>query len=120
MNVDECTLARLLREQAKAREEQARLLGRLEGSIEAWARGPEGSELLRAQVWLNAGATVRMSEDGKFTHIPSGWPEGMDGDRYLADWVKERMAEHEQPETPKSHRESSSSVVAFRKRLART
>lgn len=109
--------ARLLREQTEAREQRAHAVGQLDATIEAWAREAENVELLRGLAWARTGLVFGM-KDGKLTRVPPGWPEGVDGGAFVADWVKAEKAKHAEPGSPRVD-EMACAVIAFRARLAR-
>lgn len=118
MSITDPNYLRALREQAETREQLAYVRGQLDSTIEALARDPEHVELLRALAWARTGLVFGM-QDGKPTSVPSGWPEGIDGGMFVAEWVKEQIAKCQPPAAGSPAATASASVRHFREQLDR-
>lgn len=111
-------MARTQRAMAESKQALAHARGKLEATLEAWAREPAHAELLRCLAWEQSGHRFRTNA-GKVADAPDGWPLGIDGEQFVGGWVKEQMATYADPQA-RVDREADAipAIKDFRKRLA--
>lgn len=106
--------------QLEVETKKAYLRGRLDSSMEDLRKDEVWIDALRAKEWLRADPTLDLRLRGEeILGVPDGWPEGVDGEAVLDDWVAQKREELEPRPGAAAEPEAGASrlVDDFRKKV---
>ena len=86
-------LARARADRAEIQLAAAHTTGRIAQVYDNLRDDPEHVELMRCLAWTRTGQTPFL-KDGRPTGAPAGWPDGVDADTFVGEWIDGRVARH--------------------------
>lgn len=107
-------IAEARRQRAEAETQLAYTRGRIDAILDEVTSDPEHVEMLRCLAWARTGQRLGMNRDGKIVGAPDGWPEGVDPDGFVDEWVAGQRAKHAGPPDDATPAPASETVRRFR------